>query len=344
VHPVALIRAVLMAFVTTTPSLESLAERFAWWLRTACKTTLSYALKRDSSLRMVQALLASLGEGQKIQPNELVAIDSMPLTLPATRRHTCRKINSASVGGAILWTFRLRAPRGAHPIGILKIVSGPWHDTQTIADVSLAPRGPIYLMDRGFWAIRLIRQWLEQEVHFVLRVNKQDFTYRTLATHGAPRPAPGGLKILCDGVAELGGPQRKNKPTVRLVVAALADGTDLILVSDQFSANAEEILSAYKQRWQIEQFHRFLKDTLGLAHLYSFHETGIFFLAHVAVLLALLLFLGATARRATTIETMHEAFEALRRSIGEGTRWKRNMTNRPRYNKKKRKRKRTKNH
>lgn len=334
----------MMAFVTTTPSLQSLGVRYAWWLRTSCKNTLSYALRRGSSLRMVQALLASLAEGEKTKRGELVAVDSMPLTLPATRRHGCRKINRTSVGGAILWTFRLKAPRGVNPVNILKIISGPWHDTQTIADIALEPRGPIHLMDRGFWSIALVRRWLRQKVHFIQRVNKQDFTYRIIATRGAPRPAPNGATILCDGMAKLGGPQRKNKPTVRLVIAVLADGTDLILVSDQFSASAEKLLAAYKQRWQIERFHRFLKDTIGLAHLYSFHETGIFFLAHVAVLLALLLFLGATTSRGPTIETMHEAFEALRRSIGEGTRWKRNMTNRPRYSKGKRKRKRAKNH
>ena len=334
----------MMAFMTTTPSLESLGARCARWLGTSCKATLSYALKRRSSLRMVQALLASLGEGKQAKRGELIAVDSMPLTLPATRQHNCRKINRTTVGGAILWTFRLRAPRGANPVNILKIISGPWHDTQTIADIALEPRGPIYLMDRGFWSIGLIRQWLSQQVHFILRVNKQDFTYEMLALRGPRRPAPNGATILCDGEAKLGGPQRKNKPTVRLVIAVLADGTDLILASDRFSASAEELLAAYKQRWQIEQYHRFLKDPIGLAHLYSFHETGIFFLAHVAVLLALLLFLGATASRATTIEIMHQAFEALRRSIGEGTRWKRNISNRLVYGKGKRRRKRAKNH
>lgn len=293
---------------------------------------------------MVRALLNCLGNDEQMKRGELVAVDSMPLTLPATRRHGCRAINRASVGGAILWAFRIRAPRGVNPVRILKIISGPWHDTQTIADVALKPRGPIYLMDRGFWSISLVRQWLKQKVRFILRVNKQDFTYRMIETRGAARPAPFGATILHDGVAELGGPQRKNKPTVRLVIAVLADGTDLILVSDQFSASAETLLAAYRQRWQIERFHRFLKSTLGLAHLYSFHETGIFFLAHVAVLLALLLFLGAPANCGSTVETMRAAFEALRRSIGEGTHWQRNMTNRRRYNKGKRKRGKAKNH
>ena len=309
-----------MAFVTAIPSLESLGIRYRRSLRTSCKATLSYAMKRTSSLRMVQALLNCLSNDENMRRGELVAVDSMPLTLPATRRHGCRPITRSSVGGAILWAFRIRAPRGANPVRILKIISGPWHDTQTIS---------------------LVRQWLRQKVHFVLRVNKQDFKYTMVETHGAARPGPHGVTIFRDGVAELGGPQRKKKPMVRLVIAILSNGTDLILVSDQFSASAEKLLAAYRQRWQIEQFHRFLKNTLGLAHLYSFHETGIFFLAHVAVLLALLLFL---ATRATTIETMHAALEALRRSIGEGTHWKRNMTNRRRYNKGKRKRAKAKNH
>lgn len=334
----------MMAFITATPSLESLGLRYARWLNASGKSTLCYALRRGSSLRMVQSLLDHLGRGATAKRGELVAVDSMPLTLPATRRHNCRAINRASVGGAILWTFRLQPPRGANPVKILKVIRGPWHDTQTIADVALTPKGPIYLMDRGFWSIRLIAQWLGAKIHFIVRVNQQDFKYTMLEVRGLARSAPDGVRILRDGVAQLGGPQRKTKPAVRLVVARLKDGKDLILASDRLTWSAEKILAAYKRRWEIERFHRLLKETLGLAHLYSFHETGIFFLAHVALLLALLLFAAGSKLRAATIDIITLALEACRRFIGLGTRWKRNTTTRPKSKKGKRKRKKAKNH
>jgi len=49
---------------------------------------------------------------------------------------------------------------------------------------------------------------------------------------------------------------------------------------DLLDWNAEALLEAYRKRWQIERFHRFLKETVGLAHLYSFQEAGLFLLLH----------------------------------------------------------------
>jgi hypothetical protein len=55
-----------------------------------------------------------------------------------------------------------------------------------------------------------------------------------------------------DGVVQLGGPNRKNKPAVRWIVAVLPDGKDLILARVQFAWSAEEILAAYKRAWQLD--------------------------------------------------------------------------------------------
>ena len=334
----------MMAYVTAVPSLERLGLRYARWLKVSGKSTLSYALCRDSSLRMAQSLLDHLNRGVAPKRGELVALDSMPLTLPATRQHHCKRINRRSVGGAILWAFRLQAPRGVNPVTILNVIRGPWHDTQTIRDAPLTPKGPIYLMDRGFWSIPRIVHWLGANIHFIVRVKKQDFKYTRLKRCGRARGASHGVHIQYDGVAQLGGPHRKTKPTVRLVVARLADGKDLILASDRMAWSAEKILAAYKRRWEIERFHRLLKETMGLAHLYSFHETGIFFLAHVAFLLAALLYISASNARGATIDVLKMALDACRRSLGLATRWKRNTSTRPKSKKGKRKRKKAKNH
>lgn len=325
VHPLALIKSFLMAFVLYLPSLQEVAQRYGRMVKTAYGSTLSYALRRTSSLEMVRALFACLDERFAPKPHQLVVIDSIPLTLPATRRHGCRRINRKTVGGAVLWQYCVQAAPGTNPIKICKIISGPWHDTQTIADVELMPDGPIYLMDRGFWCIEHIRRWLGQGVHFIVRANKQDFTFTMTKTLGPARILRNGTRIVHDGIARLGGAQRKRKPTVRLVFAYLADGTDLILISDLMEASAEAILEAYKHRWDIEEFHRFLKDTVGLAHLYSFQENGIMFLLHVAVLLAVLLFLSLTTARRSTVQEIFDLLDELRRLLGLGKRWKRNM-------------------
>jgi hypothetical protein len=325
VDPLILIQTCMKAFLLRVPSLEAMVGRWGDQLKTHCQSTLSYALRRPTFLGLAQALLSRLEARFAPKRGQLVVVDSMPLTLPATRQHGCRSINAATVGGGVLWAYCPQAPAGSCPVKILRLISGPWHDTQAIADVELTPHGPIYLLDRGFWSIALVARWLSQGVHFILRVNKQDFTYTPLKTCGSPRVLPGGLRVAFDGLATLGGPRRRSKPAVRLVIAWLPDGTDLILVSDRRDWSAQALLDAYRQRGQTEAFHRLLKTTIGLAHLYSFQERGIFFLLHVAVILAVLLFLTRHPTATTTLQTLQATLAALRQAMGLLKHWRRNM-------------------
>jgi hypothetical protein len=320
-----LVRAFLSAFVLYLPSTQAVLDRHGQALGTSARSTLSYALRRASSLALVRRMWGALDGFFRPGKEALVALDSMPLTLPSTRRHGCRRINSSAVGGGVLWAFLVNAARGTCPVQILRTITGPWHDTKVVAQVSLTPRGPVYLMDRGFWALDLIVAWLAQSVRFVLRVTRQSLVYRPLRSCGRARTLPRGIRVEFDGVAILGGKTCKRKPTVRLVVAYLANGEDLILASDRMDWSAERLLEAYRQRWQIECFHRLLKECVGLAHLYSFQENGLLFLLHVATLLATLLILDETAPRGSTVEVLMAALTALRAALGiPTTAWRSN--------------------
>jgi len=101
--------------------------------------------------------------------------------------------------------------------------------------------------------------------------------------------------------------------------AELPTGEQLILDSDQFQWSPEQILEAYKQRWHIERFHRFLKDTLALAHLYNFRQNGINLLIHAALLAALLLFFGDDHPSGDTIVLLRRILRAVRRALRLGT-------------------------
>jgi hypothetical protein len=110
-----------------------------------------------------------------------------------------------------------------------------------------------------------------------------------------------------------------------LVIAWLSDGTDRILVSDRRHWGAPALLEAYRRRRQTEAFHRLLKTTIGLAHLYSFQERGIFFLLHVAVILAAWLFFSRRTTATTTVQSLQETLATLRQAMGLLTNWRRNM-------------------
>jgi hypothetical protein len=344
VQPWTLVRAFLSAFALYLPSTQAVLDRHGQALKTSARSTLSYALRRSSSLELVKRMWAALEELFRPGEEALVALDSMPLTLPSTRRHGCRPINSSAVGGGVLWAFLINAARGTCPVRILRTIVGPWHDTTVVAQVKLTPRGPVYLMDRGFWAIDLVGAWLGQGVRFILRITRRSLSYRPVRLCGRARTLARGIRVEFDGVAVLGGKSRKNKPQVRLVVAYLANGEDLILASDRMDWSAERLLEAYRQRWQIDRFHRFLKECVGLAHLYSFQENGLLFLLHVATLLAMLLILGEPAPRGLTLDVLKEALTTLRAALGISTAWRSNTAKPMKRNGGRKQRARAKNH
>jgi len=319
----------MIAFVLGLPGLRAVAARGANGLGGCNHSALSHAVRRLSSVRMVQALLAGLAPQQTPGRRDLVAIDSMPLTLPATLRHGCARISRTTVGGGVLWAFALNAERGVNPVRILKVIEGAWHDSCLMDDVALEADGPIYLMDRGFYAIDLAARWAEQGVRFIVRAKLTHLRYDVEWTMGLPRRA-GALRITEDAIVRLGGADRKARrkacPRVRLVRAILPTGEELILVSGMLGESAEFLLKTYRQRWQIERFHYYLKETLGLAHLYSFQQNGLAFLVHVAVLLCVLLLLAADADGPSglTVDRLRAILNSLRRACGVYGLWRRN--------------------
>jgi hypothetical protein len=320
-----LIKAFMIALTMGLPGLRAVAARGARHLDGCNHSALSHALRRLSSITMVQALLDALASRHRPRRGDLIAIDSMPLTLPATLRHGCARINRWTAGGGVLWAFALNAARGASPVRILKTIEGAWGDASLMADVDLIADGPIYLMDRGFYAIDLVAQWIGRGVRFIVRAKRTKIRYDVEWTMGLPRKI-GRLRITEDAIVILGRMDRKVRPRVRLVRAILPTGEELILVSGMLDAGAEMLMEMYRQRWQIERFHFYLKETLGLAHLYSFQQNGLAFLALAAVLLSVLLLMAAAGSAAgdLVVDRLRARLRALRQACGIFGLWRRN--------------------
>jgi hypothetical protein len=337
----ALVESFLLAFVARLSGLRAVTARCYHRLHTHNFSSLSHALRRPSSVAFVQAMVGILETAHEPDRDELVGIDGMAVTLPKTQRHGCKKYNHRTVGGGVVWTFMINAAVGVTPVKVLKVVEGAWHDSKVMRTVALIPQGPIYLMDRGFYALEVVRKWLDEKVRFIVRVKKSCLTYDLVRTVSKPRTI-GKKRLQLDAIVRLGGAQAKAHPQVRLLIAVLPSGEKLILATDRWKWSAERILEAYRQRWHIERFHRFLKDTVGLAHLYSFGQSGISFLLYTALLLALLLYFSAPNLSGETITILRTMLKAMRKTLGLGTPWKRN-TFTPRRAKKKKTREKQEN-
>lgn len=340
INCVPLLQALCCGYLLRVPGLRGLVKLAPRAVGTMNFSSLSPAMRRGSFCRLAGALVDRLGAQSRPRKDQLVALDSMPLTLPRTYRHGCDRINRHTVGGGVLWALTLSAARRATPaVRVLKIIAGPWHDSKLMADVRLMPEGPIYLMDRGFYAIGRLCEWLDQGVRFIVRAKQARIRFKVLRACGAPRVLPGGKRIIHDAVVRLGGPQRRRRPRVRLVWAVLPTGENLILVSSQLRRGAESLLADYRKRWQIERFHFFLKETIGLAHLYSFQKNGIAFVLHAAVLLAMLMYCQARAKAGRlTVDIMREVLQAWREALLIFGQWRPNTVRKgqTRHRKKKR--------
>ncbi len=314
----------MTAFVTRLSGLREIVARLGTGLGTNNFSSLSHALSRPSTLSWVRSLVEHLEARHTPRQDELIALDSMPLTLPITQRHRCVKCNRNSVGGGVLWEYRLQAAPGSCPVRILCTIAGGWRDAGLMKAMKLLARRPIYLMDRGFYAMGLIQSWNQTGVRFIVRA---PFTslYEVLGQAARPHAYGRNGWIKVDALVGLGGRSVLCHPVVRLIHATVGR-EHFVVATSEMTWTAAQVLDAYKRRARIERFHRFVKDTVGLAHLYSFSQTGLMVLLHVALLMALLLFMGEAPRdgEEETLAVMRTAFHQVRALLGLGIPWKRN--------------------
>jgi hypothetical protein len=288
-RPSHLILALSKALVLRMPSLEAIGRAFSDTLGTSSKSTLSHGLRGLMSLRVVRMMSRALGEQCRPQRGSIVPIDSMALTVQATQRSRAAKLNNRTRGVGVLWQLNLDAPAGTCPVKILRIMHGAWNDSHQIRQCELEPNGPIYVMDRGFWSLAAMNDWLKAKVRFVIRAKAQQCRMSVLQSKGSSRKI-GSVTVVSDCIAIVGVDPRTQ---LKLrIVHALRGKEDLILASSELGASAKELLAIYRKRWAIERFHKLVKQTLGLAHLYSFQANGLELLLHVAFILAALTYLS----------------------------------------------------
>jgi hypothetical protein len=319
----ALVRAMMAAFVLRMSGLREIAQRLNSTLGTDNFSSLCPALRRKSAAAFVRRLLSRLEDCSAPRRADLIAIDGMALTLPKTQRHRCKKFNDKTVGGGVVWSYRIDARKGSCPVRLLATIQGAWHDSRVMRGVALVAQGPVYLMDRGFYAFELLDRWMTERVRFIVRARRRSLVYTVLRVLSPPRRY-GSLEIVEDAWVRLGGAQARLHPEVRLITARLATGELLTLVTSERQWSAEAVLDAYKKRWHIERFHKFLKQTLGLAHLYSFAWSGMEFLLLTALLLAMTLLEARPTAAGMVIDTLHGALGQLRRLAGLFSTWRRN--------------------
>jgi IS4 transposase len=163
--------------------------------------------------------------------------------------------------------------------------------------------GRLYVVDRGYASYELFRAILDAHSSFVARV-KDNTAYTTKKERSLSAAAKAAGVIRDVEIKKLGAAHHKDivcQP-VRLVVVQRTkpDGTteDLWLITDRLDLDADLVALAYKSRWTVELFFRWLKCILGCRHLLSTCRNGVAIQVYVALIASLLITLW-TGRKPT---------------------------------------------
>jgi hypothetical protein len=76
----------------------------------------------------------------------------------------------------------------------------------------------------------------------------------------------------------------------RLVIieSKIEGGKEYWFLTNDFKRSAKEIAQAYRKRWDIEVFFRFLKQELNVSHLVSLNKNGIQVILYMALTVAMM--------------------------------------------------------
>jgi IS4 transposase len=172
-----------------------------------------------------------------------------------------------------------------------------------VNDITAAKAMPIepgatYVYDLGYYDYSWWAGLDEAGCRFVTRL-KKNTPFSVIKENRTPK----NTNIVSDRIGHL--PARlansRNNPLqvpVREIVVIIDTGKQLRIVTNDLDAPAEEIADLYKQRWQIELFFRWVKQTLRIRHFIGVSENAVRIQIAIALIAFLILRMAQMAQKA----------------------------------------------
>lgn len=162
----------------------------------------------------------------------------------------------------------------------------------------------IYVLDRGLQSTRAMKGFSTNAVTFICRAkeNRKFVELESFVTVNQDLDL-GESKLLRDCRIQLytGTPinnklgKKYHKQELvdshfRLVIieSKVEEGKQYWFLTNDFKLSAKEIAQAYRRRWDIEVFFRFLKQELNVSHLVSLNTNGIQVMLYMTLIVAML--------------------------------------------------------
>lgn len=163
----------------------------------------------------------------------------------------------------------------------------------------------IYVLDRGLQSARTMKSFSEDAIRFICRAkeNRKYEELESLLTSELDRDL-GDSMLMKDAKIKLyTGTPIKNKrgnthyreelveAAFRLVVIKSKEHHEqqYWFLTNDFRLTAKEVAQAYRRRWDIEVFFRFIKQELHVSHLVSLNKNGIEVMMYMTLIVAMLI-------------------------------------------------------
>jgi hypothetical protein len=198
-----------------------------------------------------------------------------------------------------LWTSQNRAVKLHLHFDVLKGVPAQLAVTPAACSEpgqleSMLQAGRLYVLDRGYASFELFAAILRGRSSFVARV-KDDITVNVLEERPISQVARDAGVIRDVILARLGTSHHKDvvgRP-LRLVIVRVVERDrkehELWLITDLLDLDADLVALAYRYRWTIELFFRWLKCVLGTRHLVAENSNGVLLQMYAACMVCLLI-------------------------------------------------------
>jgi hypothetical protein len=134
---------------------------------------------------------------------------------------------------------------------------------------SLVQPGQTAVLDRGYQDHERFDQWRKEDRHFICRIKEN--THRT-GIEELPLAVDSSASF--DTKVILGVPSGKQTKTPVRVVGFESDGVNYLIATDRFDLTTEQVMLAYKLRWNIETFFGWWKKHLHVYHLFARSKNG----------------------------------------------------------------------
>jgi hypothetical protein len=208
--------------------------------------------------------------------NQAVLFDSTTLQLPSKIKQWAER----KAGERLPLKVHLRLSAGYGGIDRLLVTGEKENDAvryKDLLDLEHAQEGGfIYLHDCGYRELDTYDEIVDSDNHFVTRFHSKISVHqvRDLPLPQEQRLSNGYL-LIRDRIVTLGTREDHDQHQYRLINILDSKGKPIVILTSLLDMPVEHVCLLYFYRWTIEILFRWLKHTLGLAHLVSHHPNGI---------------------------------------------------------------------